>query len=266
MKKSFFIILVIAFVLLFNQHQVFAIVSADGWMEWDLPASAQFGPIGNIAANAYQSNGNAIINNTYVYTYDNVTPHSLNNITDGFSTISGSINPQTNRISGQISAISMNQGDMNYAGHTSFGGGQYIYYNGVLPSLDYTYFFHGQNDSLRDNLGFFVQIAARYSVYDNFGNFDHEVIVYSDYRGVSLIPNYFIVTNNTDPVQFTGDFHSADLSSYGSQNWFIEYDFGFYASDTVDSNSTIPAPEPTTMFLLGLGLVGLAGAKRKFQK
>ena len=42
--------------------------------------------------------------------------------------------------------------------------------------------------------------------------------------------------------------------------WFVGVNL------TIDATSTRSTPEPTTMLLLGLGLMGLAGVRRKFKK
>ena len=69
-----------------------------------------------------------------------------------------------------------------------------------------------------------------------------------------------------------------DASNWGSAR-YVEFDIlnSFGGSDNAGhvglsevrffaKDSSLPVPEPTTMLLLGLGLVGLAGVRRKFQK
>jgi hypothetical protein len=223
MKKVLFILAILALISFSNQQYSFATVIGDGWMEWHLPGTAQFNPA-NVAANAFQNDLNGIILGTYTSVAD---PLSVT-LTDGYSNISASIDqnqkPQVN-----LSVVSMNQGDMDYQGNGSVGVGQYIYYAGVLSNLDYSYYFHGKNDSLRDNLGFVVQIAASYTVWND--EKPESVYAYSDYTGIDTIPNYFTVRNNTSEVSFSGSF-SKNLEEYGSHNWFIEYNIGIYGNDT----------------------------------
>lgn len=54
--------------------------------------------------------------------------------------------------------------------------------------------------------------------------------------------------------------HLYDYSLYTRVAWDIRSDIVF------DSYSITPVPEPATLLFLGLGLIGLAGVKRKFKK
>jgi hypothetical protein len=47
-----------------------------------------------------------------------------------------------------------------------------------------------------------------------------------------------------------------------AEGWHRSFLYGI----TTESEGTSPLPEPITMLLLGLGLLGLAGIRKKFKK
>lgn len=56
---------------------------------------------------------------------------------------------------------------------------------------------------------------------------------------------------------------------YGVENWITSGPSGWTARTAVDNwefRAEQPVPEPATMFLLGSGLIGFAGVRRKFRK
>lgn len=226
-------------------------------MKWDLPASTRFGEIGIVSAREYHKNGSVTISD--LFEYDDSAPFILSSITDGYSTISTKIDASDGyKVSGDVYAVSMKQSDTNYLGFAGASGYQYIYYDGILNDFKYAFNFYGKADSLNDQIQFIIQ--ARASYYDDTGTL---VDAYSDYTGGN-IPNLYRINNNIAPVQYSGTFER-NLSDYGERRWFISYDFHVDGVDKGDNNSINPVPEPGTALLFGVGLLGLAGLRRRMR-
>jgi hypothetical protein len=81
----------------------------------------------------------------------------------------------------------------------------------------------------------------------------------SQYGGgpITVLGNTVSGSEGNGVVQFTGTF--AELT------WTNTSEF-WYAFTVGTAGGTTSVPEPTTMLLLGLALIGLAGARRKFKE
>jgi hypothetical protein len=126
--------------------------------------------------------------------------------------------------------------------------------------FDITLTGHGDNSSspidislsFDDNLATYSGVAA-YNVADN-----TSFTLSLDILGNDLL------YNGTD----VGDLSHVSLASFdGLDHFWIGYGCHFWHdSSEVNIDQPTPTPEPATVFLLGSGLIGLAGFRRKFWK
>ena len=81
---------------------------------------------------------------------------------------------------------------------------------------------------------------------------DNEIFLYDGTSTTQLTNNSY---NERDP----------QINNNGDVVWIVEYG-GLDNEIFIARQTTAPVPEPTTMLLLGTGLIGLVGFRRKFKK
>ncbi|MBT8490878.1 MAG: PEP-CTERM sorting domain-containing protein [Deltaproteobacteria bacterium] len=176
------------------------------------------------------------------------------------SSVSGSFNNDTGAETFEFSAVSPDPGVVKAFVYVDLYA--YAYFTGTLENFGYTYSFMAQKDDPADFLQLLIQMEISY--YDT--DINDYVVVYSDYgQGNLRDENY-----RTKWVQLLnlgsgsgGGTIEFDYSIYEEKDWQVRWDVMPYGADTAGSGQTT-VPEPATILLVGFGLLGIAGLRRKF--
>jgi len=163
--------------------------------------------------------------------------------------------------------------DLNLAGITTPGDGLDLSGSGSTISFDTRFY---QDPQTNTNPYVDAPVFLRIYTYDTDGN------AYLGHRDYSIVyatqppwndspyPTWTNVTVNVNSTTYSdgGTFDVTNVSRvrfYGTDWSGTGDDFVDFRKLTIDDGISSPVPEPATMLLLGLGLMGLAGVRRKIR-
>jgi len=132
----------------------------------------------------------------------------------------------------------------------------------ILPAWSYNYQFNANAGSDYGNNKVSCGIQVQIGYWNNPGTcYGDQTIVYTEYTGQGN--NLYFETGNDGIINEQGNrsYEAYSTPDDIARNWFISYDFGSQAYDY--TGTTVPIPG--AMWLLGSGLIGLVGFRKKFK-
>jgi hypothetical protein len=281
MKKTFVISIMVLFLCV---QPAFADVTGSGSLNFTftgaLPDLVQFQP------------------STQVEKYPGSITYGAGTVTNGDSSASVTLGGPTMYYPGStiygtgldpsVNPRSINTTSFNFTAHKPSGGtlgsaqvdvwGYFLYggaFSGfgygndiaTLPAFSYSYNFNGLADTSDDRMVFRVQFELA-----NFINGDSnhpKTILYSDYD--PAVQGYQSQMPEFKYPGFGPNISASNTVAFGPftenvpHTWVMYWDLEGYIADYAQGQGTSAVPEPGTMLLLGLGLIGVAGIRRKLE-
>ena len=141
----------------------------------------------------------------------------------------------------------------------TYGNGVFEYDDVISGIEQFTITLHGTNDNSSSNVDIFLDFDADHSGYTHVAGYN--VANGADFTLTLEIKNNDLLYNGTD----VGDLASVSLGSFiGADQFWVGYGCHFTHEET--EVNVAATPETATMILLGTGLLGFVGIRRRTKK